>query len=170
MGIYNFNDVSNYLPIISAAIITDMIVIFLFKNGIIKSNILGKWYSMYGFSAGLADVLSIVIGIIIARFLYFKFFTKENLLFFIGLTILVQVTHDLLFYQLFKAIPRGASKIMDVFKDYANENGYKILIADSLMMISTVLLATYFSSFNDNTNTILFIISLYTIVYFIHSL
>ena len=169
MGIYDFNNISDYFPIITSAMITDMIVILLLKNGAFKSNTLEKWYSTYGFSAGLADVLSIVIVIIVARFLYFKIFTKENLLYFIGLTILVQLIHDGLFYQLFNSIPRGVSKIMDTFKDYAKENGATILLADSLMMISTILLATYFISFNVNTNIILFIIALYVIVYFIYS-
>ena len=149
--------------------ITDMIVILLLKNRAFKSITLEKWYSTYGFSAGLADVLSIVIVIIVARFLYFKIFTKENLLYFIVLTVLVQLVHDVLFYFLFKSIPRGVSKMMDSFKDYANENGAIILMADSLMMISTILLATYFTSFNVNTNIILFIVALYLIVYFIYS-
>lgn len=169
MGIYNFNDTYDYFPIITAAMITDMIVILLLKNRAFKSITLEKWYSTYGFSAGLADVLSIVIVIIVARFLYFKIFTKENLLYFIGLTVLVQLVHDVLFYFLFKSIPRGVSKMMDSFKDYANENGAIILMADSLMMISTILLATYFTSFNVNTNIILFIVALYLIVYFIYS-
>ena len=169
MGIYNFNDTYDYFPIITAAMITDMIVILLLKNRAFKSITLEKWYSTYGFSAGLADVLSIVIVIIVARFLYFKMFTKENLLYFIVLTVLVQLVHDVLFYFLFKSIPRGVSKMMDSFKDYANENGAIILMADSLMMISTILLATYFTSFNVNTNIILFIVALYLIVYFIYS-
>jgi hypothetical protein len=58
---------------------------------------------------------------------------------------------------------------MDTFKDYANENEATILFADSLMMISTILLATYFSSFNVNHNIILFIVALYFIVYFLYS-
>ena len=169
MGIYNFNNTLDYFPIITAAMITDMIVILLLKNGAFKSKSLEKWYSTYGFSAGLADVLSIVIVIIVARFLYFYIFTKENILHFIGLTVLVQWVHDILFYLLFSYIPRGASKIMDTFKDYANENGATILFADSLMMISTILLATYFTSFSVNNNYILFIVALYLIVYFIYS-
>jgi len=169
MGVYNFNNTLDYFPIITAAMITDMIVILLLKNSVFKSNALEKWYSNYGFAAGLADVLSIVIVIIVARFLYFKIFTNENLLYFIGLTVLVQWVHDILFYLLFSYIPRGVSKMMDTFKDYAKENGSNILIADSLMMISTILLATYFSSFNVNHNIILFIVALYLIVYFIYS-
>jgi hypothetical protein len=169
MGIYNFNNALDYFPIITAAMIVDMAGIVLLKNGIIKSKYLEKWYSTYGISAGIADVLSVVIVIIIARFLYFKIFTKENLLYLIGLTVLVQWVHDILFYLLFKSIPRGVSRIMDTFKDYANELGSSILFADSLIMISTILLAMYFSSFNVNNNIILFIVALYLIVYFLYS-
>jgi len=169
MGIYNFNNTSDYFPIISAAMIVDIAGIILLKAGVIKSKYLEKWYSTYGISAGIADVLSIVIGIIVARFLYFKMFTKENLLYLIGLTVLVQWVHDILFYLLFRSIPRGVSGIMDTFKDYASEHGFSILVADSLIMISTILLAMYFSSFNTNNNIILFIVSLYSIVYFLYS-
>ena len=169
MGIYNFNNTLDYFPIITAAMITDMIVILLLKAGTFKSKSLEKWYSTYGFSGGLADVLSIVIVIIVARFLYFKIFTKENLLYLIGLTVLVQWIHDILFYLLFRSIPRDVSGIMDTFKDYANELGYRILVADSLIMISTILLATYFTTFNVNNNYILFMVALYLIVYFIYS-
>jgi len=169
MGIYNFNNTLDYFPIISAAMIVDMVGIILLKTGVIKSKYLEKWYATYGFAAGLADVLSIVIVIIVARFLYFKIFTKENLLYLIGLTVLVQWIHDILFYLLFRSIPRDVSGIMDTFKDYANELGYRILVADSLIMISTILLATYFTTFNVNNNYILFMVALYLIVYFIYS-
>jgi hypothetical protein len=169
MGIYNFNNTLDYFPIISAAMIVDMVGIILLKNGIIKSKSVEKWYSTYGFAAGIADVLSVVIVIIVVRFLYFKIFTKENLLYLIGLTVLVQWVHDILFYLLFSSIPRGVSKIMDIFKDYAKENGHSILVADSLIMISTILLATYFTTFNANNNYILFIVALYLIVYFLYS-
>jgi hypothetical protein len=169
MGIYNFNNTLDYFPIISAAMIVDMVGIILLKNGIIKSKSVEKWYSTYGIAAGIADVLSVVIVIIIARFLYFKIFTKENLLYLIGLTVLVQWVHDILFYLLFKSIPRGVSRIMDTFKDYANELGSSILFADSLIMISTILLATYFTTFNVNNNYILFMVALYLIVYFLYS-
>ena len=138
--------------------IVDMAGIVLLKNGIIKSKYLEKWYSTYGISAGIADVLSVVIVIIITL--------KYSPLYLIGLTVLVQWIHDILFYFVFQSIPRGVSKMMDTFKDYAKENGSTILFADSLMMISTILLATYF---NVNHNIILFIIALYLIVYFIYS-
>ena len=37
-------------------------------------------------------------------------------------------------------VPRGTNRMLDTFKDYANEMSFKVLIADALMVISTVLI------------------------------
>jgi hypothetical protein len=169
MNISNFNNVKDYLPILSGATLTDIFFMLLLNLGLIKSNELKKWYLQYGLSAVLADVLILVIGVIITRFLYYHVFSRYSLLLFIVLALGVQLTHDSLFTAVFSLIPRGSSKIMDLFKDYAKESGFGILIADACMVIMTILLATYFSSFDVNTNIIILISSVYLIPYFLHS-
>ncbi len=169
MNISNFANIQDYIPIVSGAIITDMIVIFLFNMGLLKTITLQDWYLKYGLGAVLADVLIIVIGIIIARFLYYHLFTKYSLLYFIGLAVAIQFAHDILFYFFFSSFPTGSSRIMDTFKYYAKENGLFVLIADALMIISTVLFATLFSNLDVNTNIIILIVSLYMVPYFLYS-
>ena len=68
--ISNFSNVNDYLPILIGVLIVDMIGIILSFTGIIKSEYLKLWYIKYGTNAVIADVLIIVIGIIITRFLY----------------------------------------------------------------------------------------------------
>ena len=169
MDISHFNSMKDYIPIISGATLTDIFFMLLLNIGVIKSNQLKRWYLEYGLSAVLADVLILVIGVIITRFLYYRVFSSYSLLLFIVLAVGVQLTHDSLFAALFNLFPRGSSKIMDLFKDYANESGFGILIADAGMVIMTILLATYFSSFDMNTNIIILISSIYLIPYFLHS-
>jgi hypothetical protein len=77
--------------------------------------------------------------------------------------------HDLLFAKLFYAFPRGVSKVLDAFKDYANELGATILLADAQMIIGTAVLATLLSSLSTNANIFLLIIVSYMVHYFVYS-
>jgi hypothetical protein len=165
-----FNDTSDYLPIISAALIVDMVILVRIVFGYINIKSLNNWYNTFGLLAVIADVLSIVIGIILARYLYPFIFKNYSLILFIVLTCIIQIIHDLLFAVLFNSIPKNKSEILDVFKDYAKEVGFTILLADSLMMIATILLASYFASLKNNTVIIFFIISLYILPYLLYSI
>ncbi len=168
-SISNFNNTNDYLPILNGVIITDLCVIFLLIFGFINSKVLFEWYRKYNLSAVIADVLIIFIGIIIARFLYpYVFGEKFSLIKFIGLAVAIQITHDILFYYMFKLVPRGSNMMLDTFKDYANEVGFKAVLSDSLMMISASVLSSYFVSLNLNTNIIILILSVYILPYAIY--
>jgi hypothetical protein len=168
--IHNFKNIYDYLPIFNGVLITDMLVIILTLFGFIKSNVLLKWYRTYNLSAVIADVFIIVIGIIIARYLYFYIFDEYSLVKFIFLVLCIQITHDILFYIFVSSVPRGMSKILDLFKDYGKENSYKAIIADSMMMITAVLLASWFNSLSFNSNIIILIVCVYLVPYLIYSL
>ena len=100
----------------------------------------------------------------------FIIFDKYSLIQFIGLVVVIQVIHDILFYLFVSSVPRGVSKILDVFKDYGKENGLKAIISDSAMMISSVLIASYLKGQTLNTNIIVLIVSVYLVPYFIYSI
>lgn len=169
-NISNFNDVTDYLPILNGIIITDIIVIFLLLRRIIKSSVLEIWYREFSSGAVIADVLIIFIGIIIARFIYPIIFVKYSLLKFIGLVVVIQVAHDILFFLFVSSVPRGMSRILDVFKDYGKENGVKAIISDSAMMASSVVIASYLKGLSLNANIIVLIVSVYLVPYFIYSI
>lgn len=166
----NFQNRRDYLPLITAALIVDMTILVAVVFGYIQSKYLNEWYNKFGLLAVIADVLSIVIVIILARYLYPFLFTKYSLLFFLVLICFLQVTHDSLFYLFFQSIPRNKSDILDVFKDYATELGYKILVADAMMMISTILLGSYLATMKTNSNIIILIVSLYILPYLLYSI
>ena len=170
VDITNFRKAVDYLPLINGAIITDLIVILRVILGQIKSKTLKEWYKKYGLAGVLADVLSITIGVIIVQLIYPLIFSKFNIFIFAILAVIVQVIHDLLFAQFFNWIPRGKSEILDTFKDYANELGPVILLADAAMMVSTVLITSLLASFNEKINSILLIVNLYLVPYFLYSI
>ena len=100
-NIANFNNINDYLPLFNAILITDLFVIFLLNTRVIKSQVLRKWYSQYNLSAVIADVLIILIGLIITRAIYNYVFNSFSIVKFIILALIVQITHDILFYVFF---------------------------------------------------------------------
>ena len=169
-NIVQFTNVADYLPIITSALIVDMIVLSRVVFGYINIKSLNQWYNKFGLFAIIADVLSIVIGIILARFIYPFIFSKYSLILFIILACVIQITHDLLFAVFFNTIPRNKSLILDVFKDYAKEVGFTIILADALMIISTILLGTYLTNLTTNSVIIILLVSLYILPYLLFSI
>ena len=155
----------NYLALLNAALITDIFVLILLINGFIKAKILKTWYIKFGLGAFMADVLSLMIGFLIAHFVYPFIFTKYNFFYFLVVVVGVQMTHDLLF-GLFINQYKGKSEILNVFKKYASDLGVWILIGDAVMMILTTILQKVLAPFN---NIILTIVLLYLSPYFLFS-
>jgi len=168
--ISNFNRLSDYLPILNAAILTDIGGIFLLLNKKIESKYLREWYKKYQLSAVIMDVLILVIGAVLARLIYpFVFSSEFSLLGLAGLAVIIQVTHDLLFAVGFNMIPRGKSEIADLFQDYGKEIGIWILVADAVMMISTIIFGSLFASLSLHTNILLLIGLVYLMPYLLLS-
>ena len=168
-NIGNFNNTNDYLPLFNAVLITDLFVIFLLNIGMIKSKVLRQWYSQYNLSAVIADVLIIFIVLIIVRAIYYYVFDSFSIVKFIILAVIVQITHDILFYVFFMNIPRGVNKMIDTIKDYANDVSYKAILADSGMMIMSCLVASYLVNKDTNTNIIVLIIFLYLLPYLLYN-
>ena len=168
-NIADFNNINDYLPLFNSVLITDLFVILLLNMRVIKSQVLRQWYSQYNLSAVIADVLIILIGLIITRAIYYYVFESFSILKFIILAVAVQVTHDVLFYIFFSNIPRGINKMLDTFKDYANDVSYKAILADSGMMIMSCLIASYLVNKNTNTNIIVLISFLYLLPYLLYN-
>lgn len=166
--ISNFDQVSDYLPILNGALLSDLFVIFFAYHGIINSFYLRKWYKKYQISAVIADVLILVIGIIITRFLYKYIFDSFSVIRFTGLAVFVQIVHDVLFYLFFKSLPRGYNSMLDFFKDYANEKGGLAIVGDSIMMIMACLFGSYFKTFSLNKNIISLVLFTYLVPYMIN--
>lgn len=165
-NIARFNNTTQYLSILNGALITDLLFIFLLIFGVYHTKVLEQWYRKYTLAAAIEDVLILVIGVIVARYLYEPIFgSKFSLIKFTLLAVCVQVIHDFLFYLFFSWIPKGKNKMMDTFKLYAKEVSFYAILADSCMMVLTVLLSSYLASFTLNFNIILLIFVIYLFPY-----
>ena len=147
---------------------TYLFFFFLFHNIAFQSKYLKLWYKKFSLSAALADVLILVIGIIITRFLYGYIFNSFSIIKFTSLAVSIQIVHDILFYLLFKNTPVGYSYILDFFKEYAREISWHAIVGDSIMMIVACLLSSYMASLNTNINIITLIVSLYFYPYMLY--
>jgi len=141
----DISDVDNHLDwiyIIIGVLLIEVTVIALtrFFPDVFGKN-LNIWYNRFKLSAVIADVVIILIGFWIARYIYSEWVwpTQDwNPTYFTGTAVVTQLVHDLLFFfGVIRPIPQGHNAMMDVFKDYAEGGGAKILAGDSMMMIGS---------------------------------
>lgn len=157
-----------YLELFIGALITDMFVMILFLSGIFKSKYLVEWYKKFGLGAVLADVTIIMLCIIITYFIYPFLFKKFNLITFIFLAVCIQIIHDLLFGY-FISYSNSKSPILNIFKSYAKELGFTIIFADSLMIISTILIMMFLQKYSTNLKLFILTLSLYILTFLLYS-
>lgn len=151
---------------LSAAVVwVDFFTILLskyFKLG--KS--LDKWYAQFGLVAILSDCLIILLGILFIKLLLPSASLQTLILF----VILFQLVHDYLFYIfVIKPLPKGQNSIIDLFKEYAAENSWKILVADSLMISSTILVAEFLSDFTKEIQSFVGLLGVYSLTYIMYT-
>ena len=125
-----------WVPLYTAVAIVDFVVIVLSKIFPL-TKALGNWYRDFGVVAAAQDILIIMLGIALAKFL----FPNATGFMLAGLSIVIQVIHDVLFYYgVILQVPWGQNKVIDLFKKYAAEGSWKIILADSAMIGSSALL------------------------------
>jgi len=155
----------NLLEIGSAVVWVDFFTIFLSKVFHLGKSI-DKWYANFGVIAVLSDCLVIVLGILIAQFIA----PNVSSLTLAGFAVIIQLIHDVLFYYLvILGVPRGQNSIIDLFKEYAVENSWKILVADSAMIGSTVLLADYLSRLKPTHTSFVGLLGVYALTYIMYT-
>jgi len=155
----------NLLDIASAVVWVDFFTIVIHKVFHLGKS-LDKWYASFGFVAVISDCLVIVLGIMIAKFI----FPSASLTTLVFTSIAVQLIHDMLFYYLvILGVPLGQNSMIDLFKEYAVENSWKILVADSIMIGSTVLLADYLSNLKSSYTSFIGLLGTYALTYIIYT-
>ena len=129
-------------------------------------NSLNKWYEQFGIVAVASDCLIIVLGILLTKML-FPSANGWNLVLF---AVVIQLVHDILFYFfIVRPLPTGTNKIIDLFKEYGNENGWKILPFDSLMIASTVLLADVLEEYSVQEQSFVGLLGTYALTYILYT-
>lgn len=133
------------ISILSGALWVDFVVMLLTKVVpgqhlwfLPPTGALQLWYDKFGVAAVSADVLSLMLGVLLATFL----FPGAIGLQLVMAAVFVQMLHDIFFYLVvIQGLPQGQNSMIDVFKSYASEGGWTILLADALMITSVVILA-----------------------------
>lgn len=134
---------------------------------------LNIWYNRFKLSAVLSDVLIILLGFGISRYIYSEYLYDTydwNPLYFTGTTVGVQIVHDILFYfGVIRQIPQGQNAMMDVFKEYAQSAGAKIIAADSAMVAGSSILAMVLKGANGPVVAFIGLLTAYAVPYILET-
>jgi hypothetical protein len=167
-NITNYQNVGDWFYLVTAVFVVDLIVIFLEKYPGLGDSI-DIWYNRFGLAAVGADVLSILIVIGVTRYFY-TYMGFTNPLYFIVCLLFFQIIHDVLFYVgVIQPLPAGHNAMIDVFKSYAQENGAVILLADSMMMVGTVVIGSFLKSLPDHFTSMTALLTLYSVCYVLYT-
>ena len=165
----NFMNNDELLPIVTANLWVDLAIIFIAMSGIIYTGkTLKLWYKKYRISAVIADMFSIILGIILLRYIIYRLNIKVDLFQFILLGIGLCVIHDILFYLFFKSIPRGSNHMLDFFKDYSKDLGATAIIGDVILVIWAIILSSLLKNKSKKINIISLFIGIYLVPYIIY--
>lgn len=144
-NISNYEEGFDLWLILAAILLIDVIVIIIARFTGLFGTMINVWYDKFGLNAVLADVLIIFLAFMLGRWIYTKYLKPRygwDGWIFTGLMIVIQIVHDLLFYVgVIRPIDKGANDMVDVFKDYAEQGSWKILIADAGMIIGSTAVA-----------------------------
>ena len=176
----NWKDISDYyeigdwIYIAIAVLIVDILVLFLIRY---FPDFFGKainvWYNRFKLSAVIADVFIILIGFALSRYVYTEYIYEKydwNPVYFTGLSVGIQIVHDVLFYfGVVKPIEPGKNAMMDVFKEYASSGGAKVVGADSAMMIGSSVLSMLLKAAPAHLVTFIGLMSVYTLPYILET-
>lgn len=155
----------NLLHISSAVVWVDFVTMALSKVFSMTRS-LDVWYQKFGIVAILSDCLVIVLGILLAQFVAPSASVTTLALTSVG----IQMVHDVLFYLVvILGIPKGHNSMIDLFKSYSAEGGYKILIADALMIGGTVFLGDHLTQYNDKIVTFIGLLGVYALTYILYT-
>ena len=155
-----------WTALLAATAWVDFIVIVLSKIFPLTKS-LATWYADFGLAAIGTDILIIVLGIALAKFL-FPLYSGLQL---IGVAVGIQLLHDVLFYVgVIQTVPFGQNRIIDLFKRYAAEGSWKILLADAAMVAGSVyLMETMDAWLTDDQVLWSGLLALYALLYILYT-
>jgi len=166
--ISNFNNTTDYLPILNASLNTVLLIMFLVLHKYVRSYYLEKWYKTFHLSSIIENVTTLMCIIVASRYIYTNTLYEWNIFCFTLLAVIIMIIYDIVFYLVFTYMPKGYSYIVDFFKKYKSELTYKNIGINSIMIITACLLSSYFSTLDNNINIITLISTLFFIPYLLY--
>ena len=166
--ISDYKDLSDLLPIVTAVLTVEMTFIF-FARWFLGEKNTNTWYTKFGMNALLSDMTIIIIGLLLARYLYKTFFQQWNITSYTLLSVGIQVIHDILYYVGFiLPVPLGQNAIIDMMKSYAGDVGGMAILGDSYMIGASALLASYLKTLPQHLIVFVLAVSAYVVPYAIY--
>ena len=155
-----------WTALLAATAWVDFIVIVLSKVFPLTKS-LATWYADFGLVAIGTDILIIVLGIALAKFLFPSYSGIQ----LVGVAVGIQLLHDVLFYVgVIQAVPFGQNRIIDLFKRYAAEGTWKILVADAAMVAGSVLLMEQMDAWLTDDQVLWSgLLALYSLMYILYT-
>lgn len=141
--IRDIRDIRSWLPIVAAACLVDTAGLFVWRYTAETDGPVNTWYDQFGLTAYVADITSMVIGIMLTQFVVTWIGGSWNPFLFCAVAVLIQLIHDVVFGNVIvPAIPTGHNAVMDLMKRYATMSGAGyVLLVDAIYMILTALIA-----------------------------
>lgn len=171
-NVSNYKNEGDWLYLATGAVVVDLAMVFMTKypgsNPVFGVKVLNDWYTKFGALAAASDILSILIGIFFARLIYGLL--GGPIWVFIAAILGFQLFHDILFYVgVIIPLPKGENEMIDVFKAYAAENGSAILLADSIIMLSSIGVASFLKGMSPVYTTGTLLVALYALCYILYT-
>lgn len=152
----------NLLNLSTSALTAEFLTVVLTKY-VFTGTAIKEWYNKFQSVAIITDYSSIMIGVLLGKFLFPK-------LPLIVSSIIVQVVHDLLFYLLvIIPLPLGHNAVIDLMKKYANQLGFGVIAYDAGMMAATVLMYEQMSSLSKDFMVLWLLSVIYALTYIIYT-
>lgn len=174
-------DIENisFLTFLTITLITEAIFLFSFRFTKLPftGKAINKWYDTFDWVAIIMDILSVLIGFYLSKYLY-KYLKRKNILnhkekynlfYFLLVILFVQISHDFLFYFLvIRNTKKNENKLMDEFKYYADKVSYGAVIGDSAMYITAIIILYLIQNIDDELKIFLSLFCSYIMGYFIY--
>lgn len=157
-----------------------MLYLFRFTKSIFTVDPINEWYTKFKWSAVVLDMLSVMIGFYLAKFMFphsnklLSGFIHNEMLVFLITVLIIQITHDVLFWltKLRTHMNKGTrtdNAILNELIDYANDVQYGAILGDSFMYIVATPFLFYllYSNVSNENMQFITIVCMYLIGYFI---
>lgn len=152
----------NLLSLSTAVVWVEFLTVSLAKY-VFTGTAVKEWYTKFQSVAVLSDYLSVMIGILLGKFLFPTWPLIQS-------AILVQVIHDTLFYYLvLLPMPVGHNAIIDLLKKYAKQSSAWIILYDAFMIGSSVFLYESFEDVEYDKLVLGLLIGIYALTYILYT-
>jgi hypothetical protein len=152
----------DFLTLSTGVVWVEVLTVLLAKYVFVGSAI-KEWYTKFQGVAVLSDYLSVMIGVLLGKFLLPK-------MALVHAALIVQIVHDILFnFLILSPMPVGHNMVIDLLKKYAKQSTWYIILYDSFMIASSVLLGQSLASLSREKIILLLLVGMYALTYAIYT-